>query len=37
MYPQAEVAAERRDSLAPDDFIYTITAEEIATSNEAPS
>lgn len=29
MYPQAEVAAERRDSLAPDDFVYTITSQEI--------
>jgi transglutaminase-like putative cysteine protease len=29
MYPQAEVAAERRDSLAPDDFVYTISAEAV--------
>ena len=29
MYPQAEVAAKRRDSLAPDDFVYTIAAEEV--------
>jgi transglutaminase-like putative cysteine protease len=29
MYPQAEVHAERRDSLAPDAFIYTIESEEI--------
>jgi transglutaminase-like putative cysteine protease len=27
MYPQAEVASERRDSLAPDDFVYEITSE----------
>jgi transglutaminase-like putative cysteine protease len=29
MYPQAEVAVERRDSLAPDDFVYTIAVEEV--------
>ncbi len=30
MYPQAEVQAERRDSLSPDTFVYTIESEEIA-------
>jgi transglutaminase-like putative cysteine protease len=30
MYPQAEVEGARRDSLAPDDFVYTIAAEQIA-------
>ncbi len=30
MYPQAEVATERRDSLAPDDFVYAIVSEEVA-------
>jgi transglutaminase-like putative cysteine protease len=28
MYPQAEVHAERRDSLAPDTFVYAIDSEE---------
>jgi hypothetical protein len=28
MYPQAEVNGERRDSLDPDHFRYTITARE---------
>jgi len=28
MYPQAEVAGTRRDSLDPDRFKYTITARE---------
>jgi transglutaminase-like putative cysteine protease len=32
MYPQAEVAGQREDSLSPEDFVYTITAREIATS-----
>jgi hypothetical protein len=30
MYPQAEVAGERLDSLDPDSFKYVITAKEIA-------
>ncbi len=30
MYPQAEIQGQRRDSLAPDDFVYSITSEEIA-------
>ena len=30
MYPQAEVAGERLDSLDPDTFKYVITAKEIA-------
>ncbi len=29
MYPQAETAGARRDSLDPDTFKYTITAREI--------
>jgi transglutaminase-like putative cysteine protease len=29
MYPQAETAAGRVDPLAPDDFVYTITAREL--------
>jgi hypothetical protein len=28
MYPQAEIGGERRDSLDPDRFKYTITARE---------
>lgn len=32
MYPQAEIVGERRDSLSPTDFVYTIDAEEIASS-----
>lgn len=31
MYPQAETADGRKDSLAPDSFRYTITSREIAT------
>lgn len=29
MYPQAEVYSERRDSLAPDNFVYAIDSQEI--------
>jgi hypothetical protein len=29
MYPQAETAKGRKDSLAPEHFTYTITAKEI--------
>jgi transglutaminase-like putative cysteine protease len=30
MYPQAEVRGERKDSLAPDDFVYAIHSQQIA-------
>jgi hypothetical protein len=33
MYPQAETAGERIDSLDPDSFKYEITAKEIAPAN----
>ena len=32
MYPQAETAQGRRDSLDPDTFKYTITSREIQTA-----
>ncbi len=33
MYPQAETASGRLDSLDPDNFKYEITSKEIASQN----